>query len=164
MSDILNFFKNITKNAYNFSSFLGKVLILGFIGGVIYYILECIWRGYSHISMFILGGLCFVIIGLINEIFVDSIYIEQEIIIGWLAILILEFITGCIVNLWLGLDVWDYSDQPFNILGQVCPLFALLWIPITIFAIFFDDIVRYNLFNESKHKHKSYIVNKFKNT
>ena len=113
--------------------------------------------------MLILGGLCFVIIGLINEIFVDSIYIEQEIIIGWLVILILEFVTGCIVNLWLGLDVWDYSDQPFNILGQVCPLFALLWIPLAVFAIFFDDIVRYNIFEESKHKHKSYIVNKIKN-
>ena len=38
-----------------------------------------------------------------------------------------EFITGCIVNLWLGWDVWDYSDLPGNFLGQICPQFAALW-------------------------------------
>ena len=38
-----------------------------------------------------------------------------------------EFICGCIVNLWLGWDVWDYSDRRFNLLGQICPLFSLFW-------------------------------------
>ncbi len=34
-----------------------------------------------------------------------------------------EFAFGCIFNLWLGLNVWDYSDVPYNVLGQICPKF-----------------------------------------
>ena len=37
------------------------------IGGALYYVIEILWRGYSHWSMFILGGICFVIMGLLNE-------------------------------------------------------------------------------------------------
>lgn len=46
-----------------------KEAVLALIGGSIYVFIELVWRGYSHISMFILGGVCFVIIGLINELF-----------------------------------------------------------------------------------------------
>ena len=37
------------------------------IGGALYYLIEVLWRGYSHWSMFILGGVCFMIMGLLNE-------------------------------------------------------------------------------------------------
>ena len=39
------------------------------IGGFSYVIIELIWRAYSHISMFFVGGICFVIIGGINEFY-----------------------------------------------------------------------------------------------
>ena len=31
---------------------------LGILGGSIYYMIEMLFRGFSHISMFILGGIC----------------------------------------------------------------------------------------------------------
>lgn len=122
-------------------------IILFLIGGAIYYNLEILWRGYSHWTMFILGGLCFLIIGLLNEYkfsWNDSILTQA--MIGSIAITTLEFIAGCILNLWLGLDIWDYSDLPFNILGQVCPQFIILWFFLSILAIFLDDWIRYLLY------------------
>lgn len=38
-----------------------------------------------------------------------------------------EFLSGLIINVWLGLGVWDYSNLPGNILGQICPQFFFIW-------------------------------------
>lgn len=46
---------------------------------------------------------------------------------GAIIITVYEFAVGLIVNLWFGWDVWDYTDQPGNILGLICPLFSLFW-------------------------------------
>ena len=40
-----------------------KYFILFGIGGIAYVVIELLWRGYSHWSMFALGGLCFLLIG-----------------------------------------------------------------------------------------------------
>lgn len=45
-----------------------KPFILFGIGGFLYYAIEILWRGYSHWTMFILGGLCFILVGFINEL------------------------------------------------------------------------------------------------
>lgn len=122
-------------------------LILFLIGGAIYYFLEVLWRGYSHWSMFILGGLCFVIMGLLNEHkfrWNDSL-IKQAIISAFI-ITLFEFVTGCIVNLWLGLNVWDYSELPCNICGQVCLYMTFVWILLSMFGIILDDWVRYLIY------------------
>lgn len=37
------------------------------------------------------------------------------------AITALEFVTGLVLNVWLGLGVWDYSHLAGNILGQNLP-------------------------------------------
>ena len=97
-----------------------KLLVLAVIGGAIYVGIEMLWRGHSHPSMFILGGLCFVFIGLINELFPWELGIVWQALIGGTMVTCLEFITGVIVNIWLKLGVWDYSGLPLNILGQVC--------------------------------------------
>lgn len=47
---------------------LNKYLILLDVGGLLYILLELLWRGQSHWSMFVLGGVCFVALGLINEV------------------------------------------------------------------------------------------------
>lgn len=135
-----------------------KYLCLLIIGGSIYYDIEILYRGYSHISMFLLGGICFVLIGLINEIMPWDVYIEIQTLIGAACVTVLEFITGCIVNLWLGLHVWDYSNLPFNILGQICLPFALIWIPLVFIAIILDDYIRYLYFHEEHPRYKSLIL------
>lgn len=124
------------------------------IGGFSYVIIELIWRAYSHISMFFVGGICFVIIGGINEFYTYEMNLIDQMLISSIAITIIEFIAGCIVNIWLGWNVWDYSSVPFNILGQVCILYMFLWFLLSAVAIIFDDYLRYWLFKEDKPHYK----------
>ena len=131
-----------------------KYVFLGVIGGIIYYILENIWRGYSHWTMFILGGICFIVLGLINEIFSWDTPLISQMVIGGVIITILEFITGCIVNLWLGWNIWDYSNLPLNLLGQICLPFSILWYFISAIGIVIDDYIRYIYFDEEYPRYK----------
>ena len=127
-----------------------KELILGFIGGQLYIVIEIIWRGYSHWTMFALGGLCFVLLGRINEVIPWCMPLWQQALIGANIITGLEFITGCVVNLWLGWNVWDYSNIPLNFFGQICLPYMFLWIPISLIGIILDDYLRYWFFCEEK--------------
>ena len=131
-----------------------KYVFLGVIGGIIYYILENIWRGYSHWTMFILGGICFIALGLINEIFSWDTPLISQMVIGGAIITILEFITGYIVNLWLDWNIWDYSDVPYNLLGQICLPFSILWYFISAIGIVIDDYIRWKWFGEEKPRYK----------
>ena len=107
---------------------LNKYLTLFDVGGLLYILLELAWRGWSHWTMFVLGGLCFIGLGLINEVLSWEMPLWRQILVGACLITVLEFLTGCVVNLWLGWGVWDYSNKPGNILGQICPQFFLLWL------------------------------------
>lgn len=131
-----------------------KIIILFIIGGTIYVSLELLFRGRSHISMFILGGLCFVLIGGINNYISWEMPLILQMIIGAVVITTLEFITGYIVNIKLGLNVWDYSNQPLNIMGQICLSFSFLWMLISLIAIVLDDYLRYWIFKEKKPKYR----------
>lgn len=130
-----------------------KILFLT--GGFLYCIIEMLYRGHSHYSMVILGGLCFIIIGKLNEDFLewDTPLLVQG-VLGSIIITTLEFVTGIIVNLHFGLNVWDYSSRAFNVLGQICPLYSFLWIIASIVAIILDDFVRYKFFGREKPKYK----------
>ena len=127
-----------------------KEIILWLIGGLLYIGIELTWRGYSHWTMFILGGLCFILLGRINEVIPWDMPLWLQVLIGMAIITGLEFFTGCIVNLWLGWNVWDYSNVPLNVFGQICPLYMLFWIPISLMGIILDDYLRYWFFCEEK--------------
>lgn len=132
-----------------------KPVVLFCVGGGTYILIEIIYRylmgkPHTHWSMFILGGLAFLIIGRINEHVSWEVPFWLQVIIGTCAVLILEFLFGCVLNLWLGLAIWDYSNLPFNILGQVCLPFALIWSMLVSIAIVLDDYLRYWLFGEEK--------------
>lgn len=127
-----------------------KELFLAAAGGLLYIILELVWRGHSHWTMFALGGLCFALIGLINELIPWCMPLWKQALIGAAIITGLEFLTGCIVNLGLGWHVWDYSGMPLNLLGQICILYILLWIPVSLIAIMLDDWLRYWMFDEEQ--------------
>ena len=131
-----------------------KYIFLFIIGGFTYYMIEILWRGYSHWSMFILGGICFLFAGIQNEYIEWEYPLWRQILNVDIFVLISEFITGCIVNLYFHWNVWDYSNLPFNILGQSCPQFALLFIPLCLFAIILDDYIRYFVFHEDKPHYK----------
>ena len=123
-------------------------LILFLIGGSVYYALEMLWRGYSHWSMFIVGGVAFILVGLINEYFTYDIPLWKQCWISMIIITILEFVSGCILNLWLGLDIWNYTV--LDILGQVSLPFMAIWFGLSVVGIVLDDLLRWKLFNEEK--------------
>lgn len=131
-----------------------EYLFLLVLGGSIYYGIELLWRGHSHISMFFVGGLCFIAIGLINEIFDWNMLFWYQLIIGDIIVLIIEFISGVYLNIYLGLAIWDYSNLPLNLYGQICIPFALLWLPVIAFAIVVDDWAKYLLFHGNKPRYR----------
>ena len=127
-----------------------RLFILLMIGGFIYISIEILFRGYSHWTMFIVGGLSFVTIGCINNYISWYMPIWLQMIIGSLIITLLEFTSGCIINIILNWNVWDYSNMPFNLLGQICLLFSIFWFFLSIIAILLDDYLRYILFKQNK--------------
>lgn len=135
-----------------------KSLILFLIGGAVYTIIEIIWRiiresSPTHWAMFILGGIAFLIIGGINECMPRNTPFWLQALTGTTLVLILELIFGCVLNIWLGLGIWDYSHLPHNILGQICLPFAFAWLFLVSAAILLDDYLRYWLFGEEKPKY-----------
>lgn len=133
---------------------LAESVLLFLIGGLLYYLIEILFRGRSHFSMILCGGMCFLAIGLINERLSWDTPLWKQMLIGAALVTILEFFTGCIVNRLLHLNVWDYSSIPGNILGQICPPFTLLWFFISLPALLLDDYIRYRFFHEEKPRYK----------
>lgn len=129
-----------------------KLPFLFGVGGTIYYLGEIVCRGYSHWSMFVLSGLCFVIIGLLDKQTRGRWSYTHLMTVSSVIITSLEFFTGLIVNKWMGLNVWDYSNQPFHLMGQVCLLFSILWYFLSYAALVLDNYLRYWFFREP-HPH-----------
>ena len=125
-----------------------RLLTLWFIMGALYYVLEGLWRipqgGYANIVMLPIGGLCGIAVGSINQIprFYRLPVILQS-LIGAAMVLAVELAAGIILNVWLGLGIWDYSGLPWNLLGQICLPFALLWLLLMPFAIWLEDTLRW---------------------
>ena len=126
-----------------------KVVFIFTFGATVYPLLEIIGRGHTHWSMCIAGGLCFLSICIINRRFTKRCTFVKC-LGGALAITMIEFITGFIVNMLCRWNVWDYSDLPLNILGQVCIPFSLIWLVLCFPGIkigclidrFFDERVK----------------------
>lgn len=124
-----------------------KNMILFVIFGLLYCGLEILWRGYTHPSMFIVGGICCLLVGLINEI-TPNMTMWLQCLLSAIIITIIEFFSGCILNLWLNLGVWNYTNMLFNLLGQVCLPFSMAWFFLSYIAIKLDDWLRRILFHE----------------
>ena len=127
-----------------------KYEFLFFVGATIYVIIEKLYRGYSHWTMFLLGGICFIALGLINEMIPWNMPLLLQMFIGGMIITVLEFITGCVVNLWLGWNVWDYSELPCNLLGQISLFSSIGWVGLSLVGIVLDDFIRWKFFSEDK--------------
>lgn len=130
------------------------LLWLFLVGGFLYYIIEIAWRGYSHPAMIFVGGLCFVLIGLVNEWFTYDMPLWLQGLIAMLMVLLVELLSGVVLNIWFRLDIWDYSALPFNVLGQIQLYFAGAWYVLSLVGIFIDDYVRYLFFDEEKPHYK----------
>lgn len=110
--------------------YMKSFIVCFILGGAVYVGLEFLWRGRSHISMFISGGLAFALLDGIFSKYTLPLLLKCA--IGAAIITSLEFAAGYIVNIRMGLNVWDYSERPLNLYGQICPEFSLLWAGLTV--------------------------------
>jgi len=118
------------------------------LGGAMYGAVEVLWRGHTHWTMLLAGGVCFTLIYLVDKYGRGSLFVKCA--VSAALITAVEFCTGLIVNLWLGWEVWDYSALPMNLLGQVCPLFSLYWLALSVPALGFCRVLRLALFAEKR--------------
>ncbi len=118
-----------------------KYAIIFIFGGLGYGLIEVVYRGYTHYSMVLAGGICFCAIVALDNRFCDQMSIVTLSIICSAVITVVEFIFGVIFNLWLKMNVWDYSGAPLNVLGQICLPFSLIWAVISAGAILLNRYV-----------------------
>ncbi len=119
-----------------------------FMGGC-YILIELMWRGRSHWSMMIVGGLCGLFAGSLVKIpLLSGLPVLALALIGTVATLFIELISGCILNRRLRLGVWDYTGKRFAILGQICPQYGAAWFFLMPAVMWFADMFRYILWHE----------------
>ena len=107
------------------------------IGAIGYSIIELLWRGFTHWTMGVLGGICLALLCKLNQKLRERI-LWIRCLIGTIMITGLELITGCFVNLILRWQVWDYSGLRYNFLGQISLRYSVLWffLMIPVFFVF----------------------------
>lgn len=103
--------------------------ILFLFGGGTYVGLELLWRGRSHGSMFLAGGLCFLLLGRLRWIRPWPV----RGIVGAGIITAVELLIGLLFN--RDYHVWDYRCLPLHFHGQICLPFFILWVPVSLFAM-----------------------------
>ena len=105
---------------------LFELTIIFLFGAISYTCVEILWRGHSHPTMTLAGGVCFVFIYLL-KISVPDLNILVRCLISTALISAAELAIGYVVNLKLGWEVWDYSALKFNFMGQVSLFYSFLW-------------------------------------
>ncbi len=117
-------------------------------GGLAYGLAEIFWRGQTHVSMFFVGGLCYLLISAIDSLPLFGGSLLPEAPLCALAVTAVEFASGVLINLRLGLEVWDYSDLPLNVMGQICLPFSLIWLWLSVPAAMSARLLKNYLFGE----------------
>lgn len=115
------------------------------IGSLCYSAVEVLWRGFTHWTMAIAGGICFLLLYLLN-LKLGRCSMFKKCFFGAAIITGVEFVVGCVVNLFLDWKVWDYSNMPFHLLGQVCLLFSGLWFLLCIPGLMLASLLRRRIF------------------
>lgn len=76
--------------------------------------------------MVVAGGVCFVLFSLIAEKFTSRSLVFKAALCS-LGVTAVELVFGIVFNIVLKMQVWDYSDLPLNLFGQICPQYTLMW-------------------------------------
>lgn len=127
---------------------INRYAIIYLIGGLYYAFIEILWRGYSHWTMILTGGLCVLCLYVINEK-CSGMKFFVRCFLGCIIITAAEFIVGAVVNKMLLWNVWDYSDKSYNIMGQISLNSSLLWFALCIPA-FAACTVAEAIFNDTR--------------
>ena len=128
-------------------------------GGTVYFFGEVVWktlRGHpetiSWTMLLVAIILCIPLERFGAELPWDMPFSLQALICG-AAITATELVAGLVLNVWLGLGVWDYSNLPLNLWGQICPQFAVLWVLVSAAGIVIFDWLRYTVMGGDKPRY-----------
>lgn len=135
----------IKKGDFNKMNLIQAYLIMFLTGGFLYCGIEILYRGYSHISMLFAGGLCFILVGVIQNILGESASIVGQMLLCGIMITGVEFLFGEVVNKYMHLNVWDYSAEQYNFKGQICLLYSNMWFLLSCPMIILHDYMEYIL-------------------
>lgn len=124
------------------------------VGGILYYSFELIFRGFSHWSMFILGGICLLFFWFQGRSLNWSDPMWMQVVRCTIFVTACEFTTGILVNKWLHWAVWDYSDQPYQLFGQICLPFAVIFSGLCALGILFSGHVMHWIYGEAKPSYR----------
>lgn len=107
------------------------------LGFFLYLAIETVYKRYfsssdTHWTMGLLAGLAFVFLLYLDR---SALGFFQKALLGAVFITLGELAFGIYLNLYRRLAIWDYSRLPFHFLGQICPLFSLIWLLLCCFVI-----------------------------
>ena len=122
------------------------------VGGCLYYGFEILFRGFSHWTMFVLGGICLMFFAMQGRMVRWQDPFWRQIVRCIVFVTGMEFITGIIVNKWLHLGVWDYSSLPFHLFGQICLPFALIFSALSAAGILLSGYILHWVYGEERPK------------
>ena len=142
---IHNMIKKIVK-------FIIKYAVLFIMGGLVYCGIELMWRGRTHISSFIMGGIAILVVGGLNEGYDWDMPVWYQMLLSSLFITAMEYVVG--INFNTDYHIWDYRELWLNVDGQICFGYSLLWGLLGLVGILLDDFIRWVFFGEEKPKYK----------
>ena len=127
-----------------------KYTVLFITFSALYVWIEIMFRNRSDRSMLALSGVLGVTLGILNNIIPWSMGLAQQGLIGgFLIVTPMEYFVGKFL-VTQNLSIWNYSTMPWNIDGQICLPFTLIWCVISVVVVVLDDYLRYFIFNEEK--------------
>jgi uncharacterized membrane protein len=91
--------------------------------------------------MFVLGGLCFLVLGHIAGRIRSRLLAALA---GAGAVTAMELACGLLVN--RRFQIWDYRQMPLNYRGQICLPYVVLWIPVCMLALWLYEVLEGHLF------------------
>ena len=110
------------------------------IGSVGYCFLEILWRCFTHWTMGVTGGICFLCVYKTNlKMKYQSLW--KRCLTGSAIVTGIEFVVGCIVNIKLKWNVWDYSGYHYQLFGQICLFYSVMWFLLCIPLSYFIDFL-----------------------
>ncbi|MCD7772663.1 MAG: putative ABC transporter permease [Ruminococcus sp.] len=116
------------------------------IGAFGYGIIEILFRGYTHITMGVLGGICLLFMSILNYFRTSFRSLVVCALISGVFITVMEGAMGYFLNLLLGLDIWDYSTAPLNVNGQICLPFSIAWVMLSMVVMPLEKFLSRKIF------------------
>ena len=77
---------------------------------------------------------------------------RYNLLAAFLCITGVGLVLGLVLNCLLGFDIWDYSNVPLNLLGQVCLPYSFLWMGISLPAMALCELCREDSLEEQARK------------